>query len=98
MPAQHRHPDICTGHGSWPPRENASASPNVFANGKPKHRVGDAWQPHGSVSPSPPHGGTLAAGSPNVFTNGRATGHIGDPVDCGSLAATGSPNVFVNGG
>lgn len=97
MPAAHRLGDIGTGHGSWPPRPNAAASPNVYVNGIAWHRQSDGWQSHGSSSPSPPHGGTLSAGSPNVFVNTLQAGRIGDPVSCGSAAATGSGNVFANG-
>ena len=93
MPAVHRHTDICTGHGCFPARPNAEASPDVFVNGRGWHCVGHGWQPHGCPV-CPPHGGALAAGSPTVFVNGRAAGRIGDPVDCGSSAATGSADVF----
>ena len=46
MPAAHRHKDICTGHGCFPSRPNASASGNVFVNNKGAHRVGDFWEVH----------------------------------------------------
>lgn len=38
--------DTCTGHGCYSPRNNVSASNNVFSNNKPVHRVGDAWSVH----------------------------------------------------
>ena len=94
MPAAHRQGDICTGHGCFGPRPSAQGSPNVFINGKPSHRQGDAWHAH-CCGPSC-HGGQAAAGSPNVFVNGKPKCRIGDPVNCGSTMATGSPNVFVN--
>ena len=83
-------------HGSWPPRPNIEASGNVFVNSRGAHRVDDNWQPHGSPSPSPPHGGTAAAGSPNVYTNSKPQCRIGDPVSCGSAMATGSGNTIIN--
>lgn len=95
MPAAHRHHDTCTGHGCFPSRENAAASPDVFVNGRGWHRVGDGWAAHGCAK-CPPHGGSLAAGSPTVFVNGRASARVGDPVDCGSACATGSADVFVD--
>ena len=47
MPGTVRLTDICTGHGCYPPRDNASGSPNVFANKLECHRVGDKWNTHG---------------------------------------------------
>lgn len=94
MPAAHRHKDICTGHGCWDSRPNASASHNVFVNNKGAHRVGDFWEVH-CCGPAC-HGGTQATGSPNVFVNNKPIARIGDDVDCGSKNETGSPNVFVN--
>ena len=93
MPAVTRKGDLCTGHGAYPPRPSTGASPNVYVNGIPVHRVGDSWAVH--CAPIC-HGGSLAIGSPTVFVNGRAIGRIGDPVDCGSSVAQGSTNVFSN--
>lgn len=47
MPETVRFTDICTGHGCYPPRDNARGSPNVFANKLECHRVGDKWNTHG---------------------------------------------------
>jgi|TARA_B110000495_G_scaffold163866_1_gene149283 uncharacterized Zn-binding protein involved in type VI secretion len=96
MPGTVRLTDICTGHGCYPPRENASASPNVFANSLACHRVGDAWQPHGCAVCAP-HGASQASGSPNVFVNSKALARIGDAIDCGSSNQTGSGDVITNG-
>ncbi|MBV5301932.1 MAG: PAAR domain-containing protein [Methylococcales bacterium] len=97
MPAAHRHTDVCTGHGCWPPRPNIEGSPNVFVNNLGSHRETDQWSSHCyCIPPFPCHGGNLASGSPNVYVNGLQKGRIGDPVNCGSKCATGSPNVFVN--
>lgn len=95
-PAVRQGCDICTGHGSFPPRATSGGSGDVIINGCGAHRVGDSYVSHGSPSPAPPHGGSAAAGSPNVFTNSRAQCRIGDPVSCGSAMATGSGNVIVN--
>lgn len=94
MPAASRLNDPCTGHGCFPPRNNASASSDVLVNGKGVHREGDDWAAH-CCGPSC-HSGKTAQGSPNVFTNGKAKARIGDPVDCGSAIASGSSNVFLN--
>lgn len=94
MPPVTRLSDSGSGHGSFVPRPSSEGSGDVFVNGIPVHREGDGWVPHGSPSPSPPHGGTLASGSSTVFVNGRQCGRIGDPVSCGSVVVQGSPNVF----
>ncbi len=95
MPAAHRHTDICTGHGCWPPRPNIQGSPNVFVNVLGSHRVTDAWHVH-CCGPAC-HGSVQCSGSPNVFVNLLPHARIGDAVCCGSRNATGSHNVFING-
>lgn len=93
MPAVTRKGDRCTGHGTFPPRASAGGSGDVFINGMPAHRVGDAWGSH--CNPTPVcHGGSLASGSATVFVNGQPLGRVGDSVDCGSSVASGSPDVF----
>lgn len=94
MPAVTRLGDVCTGHGCWPARPSASASPDVYVNGIPAHREGDAWQAHTCPSIPETHASVLASGSSSVYVNGRQLGRIGDPVACGSAVATGSPDVF----
>ena len=91
MPSVTRLGDMASGHGCWPEHPSIEASPNVFVNGIPVVRVGDAYQPHTCETT---HGGNLAAGSSSVFVNGMAIGRVGDPVSCGSTVIEGSPNVF----
>jgi uncharacterized Zn-binding protein involved in type VI secretion len=67
-------------------------SGNVFANGSPVARVGDAVAGHGR---GPHRGPVMAAGSGNVFANGIAVCRAGDPATCGH-PASGSSNVFAN--
>jgi uncharacterized Zn-binding protein involved in type VI secretion len=86
---------MSTGEGSFPPRPNDQGSPNVFANSKSVHRVGDHWVIHCS-GPSC-HDATQATGSPNVFVNNKPVARVGDTISCGDHDAAGSPNVFVNG-
>ncbi|WP_366518383.1 PAAR domain-containing protein [uncultured Fretibacterium sp.] len=72
-------------------------SPDVFVNGIPWHRQGDAWESHCCTEfPHPCHPSVLAHGSPDVFINGKEAGRIGDPVACGSAVMEGSPDVFIN--
>lgn len=91
MPSAVRLGDICTGHDSCPPRNNASASPNVYINNRGSHRVGDVWVVHCT------HGSNQASGSHNVYVNNRQQARVGDSIACGSNNASGSHNVYVNG-
>lgn len=97
MPAVTRKADMGTGHGCWVPRPNAEGSPDVYVNGIPLHRQGDAWLPHTCPSIPNTHAGNLASGSSTVYCNGMQVGRIGDPVDCGSFVAQGSPDVYAGG-
>lgn len=97
MPAVTRRTDFCAGHSSFPPRPSSQGSPDVYVNDIEVHRQTDSWVPHGSPSPSPPHGGNLSSGSSTVYVNGLQMGRIGDPVSCGSAVAQGSSNVFCGG-
>lgn len=85
--------DLCSGHGCFPSRPNVEASPDVFVNGIPSHRLGDAWGSHCCLVC---HSSVAAQGSPNVFVNGKPKCRIGDAVACGSSMATGSSDVIVN--
>ncbi|ENP7033963.1 PAAR domain-containing protein [Campylobacter coli] len=50
--------------------------------------------PHGSPSPSPPHGGSIATGSGTVMINSKPACRIGDAISCGQAVAQGSGNVI----
>lgn len=95
MPGVVRLGDICSGHSCYPPRENTSASKNVFVNGKGVHRVGDSWKKHKCPRKrGKGHTGTLRSGSSTVFINGRGVARKGDPISCGSKCDTCSEDVF----
>lgn len=96
MPAVSRLDDVGSGHASFPPTNVIAGSGNCKVNSKPVARVGDALQPHGSPSPSPPHPRSIASGSSNVSVNSKPLSHIGSAVDCGGLLQTGSGNTDVN--
>jgi len=98
MPAVVRLGDVSTGHPHcYPSRPNIEGSPNVFVNGKPVHRLGDAWAEHGACPVHSPHDGVASSGSATVFVNGKAICRIGDSISCGDTMAEGSPNVFAGG-
>jgi len=92
MPGVARRTDVCTGHGGFPPRSNASWSPDVFVNGLNVHRQGDSWASHNKDEIF--HGGSLVSGSSSVFTNGMQIGSCYDPITCGSLVKTCSGDTF----
>jgi uncharacterized Zn-binding protein involved in type VI secretion len=106
MPAVTRQGDATTGicdlglpccpHGRT--GTNQEASPNVFVNGQPVHRLGDTGPTNC------PHGGTFASvqGSNSVFVNGKPPTRIGDMTTCQKCGktgshSTGSSNVFIGG-
>lgn len=93
--------DQCSGHDCFPSRNNSSASPNVFAGGKPVHRQSDSWITHCCTHPDVPHGchsSVLASGSGTVYVNNLQCARIGDPVACGSTdAGPGVSSVIVGG-
>lgn len=89
--------DISTGHSSFPPNMVSSGSTNVITNNCSTAREGDPMIPHGSPSPSPPHGGSISKGSSKVFVNSVGIARITDPISCGQALATGSGNVIAGG-
>ena len=95
MPQVVRKGDICTGHECFPPRQNTSASPDVFVDGIAVHRKSDTWAEHG-CSDRRGHTSITAAGSPTVFANGLAVARKGDPIACGSRCNTHSPTVWAD--
>jgi uncharacterized Zn-binding protein involved in type VI secretion len=74
-----------------------AASPNVFVNGIPAARSGDAHGVHiNTVEPFDVHPAFCGAGSGSVFVNGMPVFRGGDPVD-GATQAGCSGNVFAGG-
>ncbi|MEL6587027.1 MAG: PAAR domain-containing protein [Pseudomonadota bacterium] len=100
MPPAHRKGDIGSGHGChFPPTPATGGSGDVFVNGRPLMRKGDAYVPHACVAGhAGPHGRALSGGSASVYANGKATGRKGDAIDCGGAASTASGNVFIGDG
>ncbi len=80
--------DLCD-HGS----SAIEYSPNVFVNGKPVVRLGDAFQPHTIGRSS--HNPVVIQGSATVFVNGKPVARLGDALNCGAVISEGSPSVFV---
>jgi len=67
-------------------------SSNVFVEGNPIVRIGDAIAGHGRG----PHAGPImASGSENVFANNISVSRAGDTATCGH-PASGSGSVFAN--
>ena len=97
MPSASRLGDTGSGHESWPATNVIEASSDVITEGVGQARVGDALASHGSPSPSPVHGRTIAAGSSTVIVNGRKAVRIGDAVACGGLLVSGASTVNIGG-
>ena len=95
MPALAFKGSTCTGDGCFPPRASTQGSGNVFVNGKPVHRVGDAWESHSCGDSA--HDGVCSSGSSSVFVNGKAAARVGDDISCGAAIAVGSPDVYAGG-
>jgi uncharacterized Zn-binding protein involved in type VI secretion len=96
MPPLSRKGDIASGHSCFPPTPAVSASPNVYADGIPALRKGDAVAPHGCGN-CPPHPRSVSAGSPTVYINGKPAARKGDSIGCGGAMSGASGTVFVNG-
>lgn len=98
MPAVVRVGDMSTGHQHcYPPTPAAAGSSDVYVNGIPAVRFGDAWTVHGACKDHAPHNGNSSSGSSSVFVNGKPLCRIGDAISCGDTMAAGSPNVFAGG-
>lgn len=76
----------------------AEGSGDVFVNGIPVSRQGDANTPHLKPGvPCPSHSAVIAVGSTTVFVNGLGIGRVGDTLAGCTAVASGSPNVFAGG-
>lgn len=84
---------LCTGHGSFPPRPSTSGSDKVLIAGVPVVRVGDSYAVHSSSSGS--HPGVAQTGSPKVLVAGVQRMRVGDPINCGSRVQQGTPKVLI---
>lgn len=94
MPGAARINDLCSGHGSWPPRMATQGSNDVYVNNRKQHRQSDSWAVHCKPGGSC-HSSYLLAGSPTSYANNLQKGRIGDFVACGSVVMTGSTDTRV---
>ena len=76
--------DIATGHDGFDASPVIEASPDVFMDGKPVARQGDAIAEHGK-SGAASHGRTISGGVSTVLVNGRPIAVTGSAVDCGGI-------------
>ena len=93
-----RKDDIASGHGCFPDTAITEGSPNVFINGQPAARVGDAVAPHGCTCGNGcgAHSRVIAEGASSVFINGKPAVAVGHSINCGGVVITGSSNVFID--
>nr|WP_042048276.1 type VI secretion system PAAR protein [Aeromonas simiae] len=76
--------DIGTDHDGFHPTAIIEGSSDVFIDGIPAARVGDALAPHDKPK-NPPHPRSIASGSSTVFINGKPAALTGSAVDCGGV-------------
>ncbi|PJG59530.1 type VI secretion system PAAR protein [Aeromonas cavernicola] len=81
--------DMGTDHDGFPPTPIIEGSQDIFIDGKPAARVGDALAPHAKPG-SPPHDRVITTGSKTVFFNGRPAALTGSEIGCGGLIIGGS--------
>ena len=95
-----RKDDIASGHGCFPDTSITEGSPNVFINGQPAARVGDAAAPHGCTCGNGcgTHARVIAEGASSVFINGKPAVAVGHGINCGGVVISGSSNVFIDSG
>lgn len=84
-----------TGFTCHPPVPSIEGSPDVFVEGDPVHREGDAWD--FSTCGTSVQDGVTISGSGTVFANGQAVGRIGDDISNGAAIAEGKETVFAGG-
>lgn len=76
----------------------ATASGDVFVNGRGAARRGDSSTSHQKPgSPCPTHTSSISGGSGTVFVNGRAAARVGDGFGGCTSVAAGSGDVFIGG-
>lgn len=85
--------DKSKGHGCWPSTFPATASTDVYVNGRAEVRTGDKYVPHCCPGKGC-HQGTALAGSSTVYVNGRLAHTKQAPISCGDTANNGSLDTF----
>ncbi|PSW05092.1 type VI secretion system PAAR protein [Photobacterium lipolyticum] len=81
--------DIGTQHDGFHPSPIISASSDVFIDGRPVARQGDALMPH--IKPkNPPHPRSIASGVGSVLVNGKPIAVGGSKISCGGKVQAGS--------
>lgn len=84
---------ICSGHGSFPPRQVAETVPWFTVNGKPIVVDGALFPDHTDGNST--HPGVAISTRPWLSIGGKGVVCINDPVSCGSVVATGDNFVQV---
>lgn len=93
-PSATRLGDMASGHDGAPATSGTEGSSNVYINGIPAMRQGDAFESHACPDESD-HSRSLAGGSGSVFINGKPTGRVGDAISCGGTVIEGSGSVSI---
>lgn len=89
--------DITKGHGCFPDTLIVEGSLDVFINGQPAVRLGDAVAPHSCTCGNGcgTHSRSISEGAPTVFINGKPAVIVGHGISFGGVVISGSNNVFI---
>ena len=93
-PSATRLGDMGSDHDGAPATPGIEGSSNVYINGSPIMRQGDAFESHACPDESE-HSRSLAGGSGSVFINGKPAGRVGDAISCGGTVIEGSTSVNI---
>lgn len=85
--------DALAPHVPFGPQSIVEGSDNVFTNGIPTARVGDAVSVH-CDSNGNCHDSTISDGNSSVLVNGLPVAYVGSNAACGSIVIEGSSDVF----
>ena len=94
MPLAARIGDKASEHDGAPATSGIEGSSNVYIDGIPAMRQGDAFVSHACPDESE-HSRSLAGGSGSVFINGKPAGRVGDCISCGGEVMEGSDSVNI---
>ena len=97
MPEAARKGDIAKGHDCFPDSPVIEGSPDVFINGQPAARKGDAVASHSCTCGNGcgTHCRSISEGAPTVFINGKPAATVSHGIDCGGMLISGSGNVNI---
>jgi hypothetical protein len=92
--AIHRHGDLNTGHGCWPPSAAIASSTRTYVNNILVHLKGDLYETHCCPSIPECHQDVGVGSSSTVYVENKLLRRVDDANTPDGTAAEGSPNTF----